>query len=117
MDIEHSEENQRRWVDVSVRHPAAGSAPDVARAARRAGEAARRGERAKHERYPGPALTAFIVELPGQLGGEARQWLMEQVQRLPEDLWVTELAHAYKAISCAVQSQMARQLRAAAGLK
>ena len=117
LDIEYTDNNERRWIDVSVRHPAAGSTCDVQRAARRAGEAARRGERAKHQRYPGEQLTAFIVEVPGRLGGEARQWVRRQIQELPEDMWSTELARAYKAVSCAVQTHTARQLRIAAGMK
>ena len=117
LDVEYTATNERHWVDVSVRHPAAGSLSEVCRAAKRAGEAARRGERAKHIRYPGPQLTAFVVEVGGRLGGEARQWLRRQVQELPPDRWPSELAYGYKAVSCAVQSHTARQLRAASGLK
>ena len=116
-NIDHTASNELHWVDVSVRRPAAGSLSEVCRAAKRAGEAARRGERAKHIRYPGPQLTAFVVEVGGRLGGEARQWLRRQVQELPPDRWPSELAYGYKAVSCAVQSHTARQLRAASGLK
>ena len=117
LDIEYTGGNQRRWIDVSVRHPAAGTDADRTRAARRAGEAARRAERSKHERYPGEELTAFVVELPGRLGSEAREWLKQQVRQLPSDTWTHELTRAYKTVSCSVQSFMARQLRAASGLK
>jgi len=117
LDIEFTELNERRWIDVSVRHPAAGTAADRARAARKPGEAARRAEREKHERYPGPQLTAFVVELPGRLGGEARQWLKDQVQRLHEDQWTYELSRAYRVLSCTVQSYCARQLRVASGMR
>ena len=117
LDIEYTTDNQRQWVDVTVRHPAAGTEADRTRAARRAGEAARRAERAKHERYPGENLTAFVVELPGRLGGEAREWLKKQVRHMPPDTWSHELTRAYKTISCTVQSWMARQLRAASGLR
>ena len=65
--------NQRRWIDVSVRHPAAGTDADRTRAARKPGEASRRAERTKHERCPVEELTAFGVELPGRRGGEARE--------------------------------------------
>ena len=68
LDIEYTTGNERRWIDVSLRHPAAGTEADRTRAARKAREAARRAERTKHERYPGEALTAFAVELPGRLG-------------------------------------------------
>jgi len=117
LDIEFTEQSERRWIDVSVRHPAAGTAADRARAARKPGEAARRGEKDKHERYPGPQLTAFVVELPGRLGGEARQFLKDQVQRLPADQWTYELSRAYRVISCTVQSYCARQLRAGSGIR
>ena len=117
LDIEYTEQNERRWIDVTVRHPAAGTAADCARAGRKPGEAARRAERGKHERYPGSQLTAFAVELPGRLGGEARQWLKHQVQQLPEDTWTHELNRAYKVLSCTVQSFAARQLRKASGLR
>jgi len=118
LDVEYTDELERRWIDVTVRHPAAGNAAHVAAAARRAGEASRRAERTKHERYPGPQLTAFAVELPGRLGGEARLWLRQQVRKhVPTDKWTHEVNRAYKVLSCTVQSQMARQLRSASGLK
>ena len=118
LDVQYTEDNERRWLDATTRHPAAGTEADVAAAARKAGTASRRAERGKHERYPGPALTAFVVELPGRLGGEARQWLRQQVVRaLPRDLWTAELNRAYKAVSCALQTQLALQLRSASGLK
>ena len=60
LDIEYQDVDGRRWVDVSVRDPAAGNASELKAAARRDGEAARRGERAKHTRYPGDRLTAFV---------------------------------------------------------
>ena len=52
----------------------------------------------------------------GRLGGEARQWLRSHVAQLPEDVRQQELARAYKVVSCALQGQLARQLRKAAGL-
>ena len=117
LDIEYNDGGVRRWLDVSVRHPAAGSAADIGRAARRCGEAARRGERCKHIRYPGEELTAFVVEACGRLGGEARQWLQKQTRELPEETQVAELGRAYQVVSCAVQAQQAWLLRSAAGLK
>jgi len=117
LDIEYTDEGARRWIDATVRHPAAGSTSEVCQAARRAGEAARRGERRKHTRYPGDQLTAFAVETYGRVGAEARQWLRRQTLHLPEDMQVAELTRAYKVISCAVQSELAEQLRAASGLK
>ena len=118
LNIEYADDDGTRWIDVSVRHPAAGSATEIRNAARRDGEASRRGERTKHERYPGEQLTAFVVELPGRLGGEARDWLKQVVrQNQPADTWTHELTRAYKAVSCTVQSWMARQLRNASGLE
>ena len=81
------------------------------------GEAARRGEREKHARYPGSRLVPFVVETGGRLGGEARLWLRNQVRQLPEDQQTSELARAYRLVSCAVQGQIARQLRRSAGLR
>ena len=111
LDIEHTDvDNCRRWIDVSVRVAMAGSTAELGFAPRKPGEAARRGEREKHTRYPGQQLTAFVVESGGRLGGEARQWLRRHVEELPEDMRTSELNRAYKAISCAVQSQLSRQL-------
>ena len=94
LDVEYTEQNERRWIDVSIRHAAAGDAADVARAARRKGEAARRGERCKHDRYPGNTLTAFVVEAHGRLGGEARQWIRRMVAVLPDDEHTREQTRA-----------------------
>ena len=116
LDVEYSEDDGRVWLDISVRHSAAGNNSELSTAARRDGEAARRGEREKHTRYPGDRLVPFVVECGGRLGGEARQWLRDQVRQLPEDTQSKELARAYKVVSCAVQGQIARQLRKAAGL-
>ena len=117
LDLEYTDVDGRRWIDVTVRHPAAGDSSAVRAAARRDGEASRRAERAKHERYPGPRLVAFAVETPGRLGAEARLWLLAQVRALPQDQQAFELTRAYKVISCAVQGATAMQLRKAAGLK
>ena len=115
LDIQYTEGGGRHWIDTSVRHPAAGAGSSVA--AKRAGEAARRGEREKHDRYPGDRLIPFVVEVPGRLGTEARQWILRQVRDQPEDLWTFDLTRAYKVLSCALQTQLALQLRKAAGLK
>ena len=96
---------------------ASGDNADVTRAARRGDEAARRGERCKHDRYPGNALTAFVVEAHGRVGGEARQWIRRMTLALPADEQTKEQARAYQAISCTLQTHLARQLRKAAGLR
>ena len=95
---------------------AAGTAAELSVAARKDGEACRRGEREKHCRYPGDRLVAFALETGGRLGGEARQWLRAEVRSLSEDMQYAELTRAYKLVSCALQGQIARQLRKAAGL-
>jgi hypothetical protein len=117
LDLEYHDGSGRKWIDVSIRHPAAGDAAAVGAAARRDGEAARRGERDKHLRYPGAALVPFVVEVFGRVGGEAREWLRSLVAVLPEDMQSSELALAYRMISCAVQAPVARQLRASSGLR
>jgi hypothetical protein len=94
LDIEYTDDDGRRWIDVSVRHPAAGDASAVGVAAKRAGEASRRGELEKHARYPGNRLTPFVLEVPGSIGAEARQWLLSQVRNQPENLWTFELTRA-----------------------
>ena len=76
LDVEYIDDDGRRWIDVTVRHPCAGDENTVRLAARKDGEASRRAEREKHERYPGPRLTPFAVETPGRLGAEARLWLL-----------------------------------------
>ena len=117
LNIEYEDVDGRRWVDVSVRLSSAGGSADVEAAARRDGEASRRGERDKHARYPGERLVAFVVEASGRVGAEARQWLLSHVRDLPVDLQPKEVTRAYQAISCAIQAQVARQLREASGLK
>ena len=117
LDVEYQADDGRMWLDISVRHPAAGSTSEVTAAAKRDGEAARRGEREKHTRYPGDRLVPFVVKSGGRLGGEARQWLRALVAQLPEDKKQQELARAHKVVSCALQGQVARQLRRAAGLQ
>ena len=69
------------------------------------------------QRYLGDRLTAFVVESSGCSSGEARQWLLRHSSELPEDLHVAGQARAYKATSCAVHAQVAKQLRRAASLK
>ena len=118
LDIEFVGPDGRRWIDVTVRHPAAGDTAAVRAAARRDGEATRRAERQKHQRYPGSQLTPFALETPGRLGAEARLWLLTQVRScVPADQQTKELTRAYKVISCALQADVARQLRKAAGLR
>ena len=117
LDIEYAADDGRRWIDVTVRHPAAGDAAAVQACARRDGEASRRAERSKHDRYPGEQLTAFAVETPGRVGAEARLWLLSEVRQLPQDMQTAELSRAYRVISCALQTEVVRQLRRAAGVK
>ena len=117
LDVEYPEDGGRRWLDVTVRHPAAGNEAAVRAAARRDGEAGRRAEREKHDRYPGPQLTPLALEIGGRVGAEARLWLLSQVRQLPQDTQTAELARAYKVLSCALQTELARQLRRAAGVK
>ena len=117
LDIEYSEDGGRRWIDTTVRQSAAGPEAATRAAARKDGEAARRAEREKHERYPGPHLTPFAVETPGRVGAEARFWLLAMVRELPADIQSYELERAYRLVSCAVQSECAQQLRKAAGPK
>ena len=58
-----------------------------------------------------------MLEVHGRFGGEARQWIRQQVLKLPEDEQHKEQTRAYQALSCALQTQVARQLRSAAGLR
>jgi len=117
LDLEYSAEDGRRWLDVTVRHPAAGDQAAVRACSRKDGEASRRGEREKHERYPGPQLTPFAVETPGRMGAEGRLWLLSEVRQLPPDMQIPELVRAYKVVSCALQTEAVRQLRRAAGIR
>jgi len=117
LDLEFVGPSGRAYIDVTVSNPAAGDTPAVRAAARKDGEATRRAERQKHERYPGPLLTPFAVETPGRLGAEARFWLLTHVRQLPVERQTKELTRAYQVVSCAVQSTVASQLRKAAGLK
>eukprot|EP00969_Alexandrium_andersonii_P102266 4513748-Alexandrium_andersonii.AAC.1 len=72
LDVQYMDGAAMRWIDVAVRHPAGGAAASVAAAARRNGEVARAAERKTHDRYPGPAPTAFVVEMMGRVGVEGR---------------------------------------------
>lgn len=117
LDLEFVGPSGRTYIDVTVRHPAAGGAAAVRAAARKDGEATSRAERQKNERYPGPLLTPFVVETPGRLGAEARLWLLKHVRELPVEQQAKELTRAYQVVSCAVQGTVASQLRKAAGLK
>ena len=117
LDIEYLDDDGRRWLDVSIRHSAAGSDADIRRAAKRGGEASRRGEREKHARYEGDRLVPFVLETHGRIGAEARYWLNSQISRLPPDQQAAELQRAYKCLSSTLQTQLARQLRSAAGLR
>ena len=117
LDLEYVGPEGRRWIDVTVRHPAAGDESAVRAAARKDGSASRRAERQKHQRYPGANLIPFAVETPGRLGAEARAWLLGQVCNLPVEDQTRELMRAYRVISCAVHGNMAQQLRRAAGLR
>ena len=117
LDMEHDDADGRRWLDISIRHPSAGNLSQLAAAARRDGEASRRGDREKHSRYPGDRLTPFVIEAGGRLGVEARQWLKQLVRQLPQDIQQSELARAYQVLSCTLQSHIARQMRSAAGCR
>ena len=79
--------------------------------------ASRRAERVKHERYPGVQLVPFAVEVGGRLGAEARTFLLNETRQLPRDLQAKELSRACRVVSCALQVEVARQLRRAAALK
>ena len=117
LDIQYADQDGDYWIDVSVRHPAAGNTTNLRNAAKRDGEASRRGEREKHTRYPGQRLIPFVMETPGRIGAEARFWLLSQIRELPDDIQAYELQRAYRVINCAVQGEAAKQLRKAAGLK
>ena len=117
MDVEFAADDGRKWVDVTIHRPAAGDDSAVRAASRKPGEASRQAERTKHERYPGPQLAPFAVEVGGRLGAEARAFLLSEVRQLPRDMQTRELQRAYKAVSCALQVELARQLRKAAGVK
>ena len=67
LDIEYPAEDGRVWLDVTVRHLAAGDAAALNAAARKDGEASRRGEREKHSRYTGGRLVHFAVETVASL--------------------------------------------------
>ncbi len=117
LDVQFQDADGTRWVDVSIRLPAAGTEAHVRLAARRDGEASRTGERDKHKRYPGERLVPFVLETGGRVGAEARHWLHALTRELPQDQQAKELTRAYKALSCALQSEVARQLRGCADLR
>ena len=55
LDLEYATQAGRRWIDVTVRHLAAGDLSAVGACSRRDGEAGRRAEKAKHEVSRRPA--------------------------------------------------------------
>ena len=117
LDVQCQDDDGTRWVDASIRHPAAGTEAHLRVAARRDGEASRRGERDKHARYHGDRLVPCVVETGGRVGTEACHWLHALTRDLPKDQQAKELTRAYEAVSCALHSEGARQLRSSAGLR
>ena len=108
LDLQYQDEDGTRWIDGSIRHPAAGTAAHVRLAARRDGEASRRGERDKHTRYPGDRLVPFVVEVGGRTGAEGRHWLHSLTRDLPTDQQTSELTITHKGLQ-------SRELCAAVG--
>ena len=66
-EAEYNDKHGTRWIDVTVRHPAAGGQPSLRNGGTRDGEAPRRGELEKHARYSGNNLLPFVVEPSGRI--------------------------------------------------
>ena len=66
-----------------------------------------------------PALS--LCPLPSKSVAVSAQrlerFLLNEVRLLPQDMQTRELQRAYRVVSCALQVEVARQLRKAAGLK
>ena len=69
-----------------------------------------RRERAKHQRYPGPALTAFVMDTRGAWGREARAFLQNLLRYLPQDTHATARLRCRQLISRALHSVTADQM-------
>ena len=117
MDLVYTDhQGQPQYVDVALVSAVAGSTDVVLKASRKDGAAAARATERKHDRY-GPEVWAFVLELGGRPGREAREWVarvLEQSSSNPTypttygtDIW--------SRISCVAQKHIALQLKRAVG--
>ena len=99
-------------VDVSV--------TDMAAKAAEGGNAWRhalaRRERRKHNRYPGPELVPFVLDVRGRWGQEAEAWLRRVLRRTAAPADRAEQADACRyAVAAALQAACAEQIASAHG--
>ena len=77
-------------------------------------QAIARRERAKHHRYPGPSLTAFVLDTRGTWGREARAFLHSMVGHLPQEARTAARLRCRQLISRALHSVTADQMLSSA---
>ena len=73
-----------------------------------------RRERAKHTRYPGPGLFAFVLDVRGRWGKEAHSFCQAALAVLPREQRPDALARCRRLVSRALQMAVADQLLTAA---
>jgi hypothetical protein len=76
----------------------------------------RRRERAKHLRYPGHGLTAFVLDTRGAWGQEARAFAARMVAALPQEERMQAVRELRVRVARALQSALADQLASAAAV-
>ena len=75
-------------------------------------------EKAKHNRYPGPGLKPFAIDIRGRWGVEALAWARMLVRRKPQDEQVAWMMDLRWKVSAALQSAVAEQCnRSMLGIK
>ena len=85
----------------------------VTKAARGGGawrHALARRERKKHQRYPGPELVPFVMDVRGRWGREAEAWLRRAVRRCPAEERADKARECRYAVAVALQEHCAEQL-------
>ena len=73
-----------------------------------------RREQAKHRRYPGPGLFAFVVDTRGRWAKEATAFVQTVISKLDPPERLEALRQCRRTVSFALQSSIAEQLMSAA---
>ena len=108
LDVTVSAQNRSIHLDVSC----VDSAQELASSGSQ--HAIGRRERAKHTRYPGPALTAFVLDTRGAWGREARAFLHNMLRHMSEDTRGAARLRCRQLVSRALHSATADQMLSSA---
>ena len=130
VDSARTEQEVPRWntpeqharLDITLTDPRAGEVcvdvslvnSVVAGAPRRPVLALECRERAKHVRYPGPGLFAFVLDVRGRWGKEAHSFCQSVLAVLPKEQRADAMVRCRRLVSRALQMAVAEQLLMAA---